>query len=449
MPETINGIGTWYYGKKNKRVREDTCEHCGNYAELTSYDTRNFVVFLYIPLIPLGRFRVVDQCGSCTKHYAVPLAEWNEQKQDAVGEAARALERDPWNSESAMELVRSCCGYHDRESLARHEARIDQALSNDASGMAFLGSAYEYFREPEKAEGAFRKSLMLKDDPGVRHSLGALLIDQHRPTEAKEFVWHLLTPSDGNDFTVLYFLIEAYQAKGMHGQAGEVLDAMSHSVPGLENDKIFQKYRKRVAKHGGGTKPIASPLRKGKPLGYDNSRTVWVSVAVGVALIGVGGFFLFQKTQRADVYLVNGLDRAYNVRIADETHYLAPLATIEITIPRRTALVAVVPEQEIGWPATVELSLATNFWSTLWERRTYVVNPDRTAVIVWEQTEYRVNPTEGENPTRVHLGRGLHSFNNLDYVFEEFPEEITLDSAHSTERRDRIWRIFDLEPSDA
>lgn len=95
MPQTINGIGTLYYGKKNKHVREDTCEHCENYAELTSYDTRNFVVFIYIPLIPLGRFRVVDQCGSCTKHYAVPLAEWNEQKQDAVGEAVRALERDP------------------------------------------------------------------------------------------------------------------------------------------------------------------------------------------------------------------------------------------------------------------------------------------------------------------------------------------------------------------
>ena len=449
MPQTFNGIGTWYYGKKNKHVRDDTCEHCGNYTELTSYDTRNFVVFVYIPIIPLGRFRVVDECGACTKHYAVPLAEWDEQKKDAVGEAVSALERDPWNSENAMELVRTCAGYHDRESLARHESGIDQALSNDASGMAFLGSAYEYFKEPEKAEGAYRKSLTLKDDPGVRHSLGILLINQRRPAEAKEFVWHLLTPSDDDDFTTLYFLVEAYQAQGMHREASKVLDAMSQNVGGLENDEIFQKYRKRVSKRAGSTRPLASPLMKGKPLGYDNSRTVLTSAAVIVAVVSVAGFFLFQETQRLDVYLVNGLDRAYNVRISGETHHLAPLATIEITIPRRAELPAEVSEQEIGWPATVNLSMTTNFWSSLFERRTYVVNPDRTAVIVWEQTEYRVNPTDGENPTRVHLRRGLHSFDNLDYVFEEFPDEITLDSAQSTERRDRIWRIFDLEPTDA
>ena len=68
MPQTFNGIGTWYYGKKNKHQREDTCEHCGNYDYLSSYDTTNFVMFLYIPIIPLGRSRVVDECSACTKH---------------------------------------------------------------------------------------------------------------------------------------------------------------------------------------------------------------------------------------------------------------------------------------------------------------------------------------------------------------------------------------------
>lgn len=449
MPQTFNGIGTWYYGKKNKHTREATCEHCNTYTELTSYDTTNFVVVVYIPIIPLGRFRVVDQCSACTKHYSVPLKEWNEQKHGEVGEAAAALERDPWNSEAAMELIRTCAGYHDHESLARHEAAIDQALSNDASGMAFLASAYEYFKEPTKGEGAYRKSLMLTDDPSVHHQLGLLLINQNRPAEAKEHLWHLLTQPTDDDLTTLYFLVEAFQASGMHREAGEVLNAMARDVPNLAHDPTFQKYKKRVQKHVGSHKRLASPLMKGKPLGYDNSRTVLITVVVVILVAAGASFLLYQQTQRADVYLVNGIDRAYTVRIADETHHLAPLATTEITIPRRAELIAEASEQELGWPATVDITMATNFWSALFEKRTYVINPDRTAVIIWEQTEYRVDPFERENPTRVHIGRGLHTFDNLHYIFKEFPDEITLSSGQSAERRDRIWRFFDAEPSSA
>ena len=192
-----------------------------------------------------------------------------------------------------MELVRTCAGYHDHESLARHEAGIDQALPNDAAGQAFLASAYEYFDNPQKAEGAYRKSLMLQDDPSVRHQLAVLLLNQSRPAEAKEYLWHLLAADA--DPAPLYFLVESFQAKGMHREAGEVLNAMARDIPGIASDAIFQKYKKRVHKRAGSTKPLASPLMKGKPLGYDNSRTVLVAVAVVVLVAGVAGFFSYDK----------------------------------------------------------------------------------------------------------------------------------------------------------
>ena len=57
MPSTVNGIGTWYYGKDNLVTRNDRCEFCGNYGELKSYDTTLYFVVVFIPLIPLGRKR--------------------------------------------------------------------------------------------------------------------------------------------------------------------------------------------------------------------------------------------------------------------------------------------------------------------------------------------------------------------------------------------------------
>ena len=68
MPYTFNGIGTWYYGKKNLHDLQDTCEHCGAYANLSSYDTTKYFVFVYLPILPLGKYRVLNDCDECRQH---------------------------------------------------------------------------------------------------------------------------------------------------------------------------------------------------------------------------------------------------------------------------------------------------------------------------------------------------------------------------------------------
>ena len=48
MPSTVNGIGTHYYGKKNRSVRQGVCNACHRQVQLESYDTRLFFVFVFI-----------------------------------------------------------------------------------------------------------------------------------------------------------------------------------------------------------------------------------------------------------------------------------------------------------------------------------------------------------------------------------------------------------------
>ena len=55
MPQVINGIGTWYWGKRNIHAIQSQCQHCGHIGELLSYDTRAYFVVLFIPIIPLRR----------------------------------------------------------------------------------------------------------------------------------------------------------------------------------------------------------------------------------------------------------------------------------------------------------------------------------------------------------------------------------------------------------
>ena len=51
MPYSINGIGTAYYGKREK-------------AEDGSYITTLWVILVFIPLLPIGSYRVVETIKS-------------------------------------------------------------------------------------------------------------------------------------------------------------------------------------------------------------------------------------------------------------------------------------------------------------------------------------------------------------------------------------------------
>ena len=65
MPQTVNGVGTHYYGRKDASNRIGTCGHCHAHGQLNSYTTRLWFVIVFIPIIPLKRVRVLDECLRC------------------------------------------------------------------------------------------------------------------------------------------------------------------------------------------------------------------------------------------------------------------------------------------------------------------------------------------------------------------------------------------------
>src|SRR5690348_9900907 len=94
MPSTINGIGTWYWGKRNILTRNGSCEFCGSYRQLTSYDTTLYFTVFFIPIVPLGRKRVLNQCPGCSRHRAIPLKKWEQQKTESLMAAIEAWQQD-------------------------------------------------------------------------------------------------------------------------------------------------------------------------------------------------------------------------------------------------------------------------------------------------------------------------------------------------------------------
>ena len=76
MPTIVNGIGTWYCGKRRIHRVKSGCSQCGAFAELESYDTTLYFVIFMVPIIPLGQKRILESCPSCQRHKIVKLKDW-------------------------------------------------------------------------------------------------------------------------------------------------------------------------------------------------------------------------------------------------------------------------------------------------------------------------------------------------------------------------------------
>src|SRR2546421_7216499 len=104
MPQVVNGCGTWYYGKKNVERHQGVCRACHRMATLESYDTRLYVVIVFIPIIPLAKKRIIEQCSVCRRHLAMPYSQWQsvQQRSDAALVAYRNSPRDAQLAEDAL-----------------------------------------------------------------------------------------------------------------------------------------------------------------------------------------------------------------------------------------------------------------------------------------------------------------------------------------------------------
>jgi len=168
MPQTLNGVGTHYYGRKAALERPGTCPACRKPGTLTSYDTRLWFVILFIPIIPLGRKRIIDQCSRCRRHYAAPLAEWEASKRKAMEEGMRkALDR-PQDFRAQAELHRTCLQFGEWEKADQIRERLKTEFPNEAQVALHLAFAESYRGNFEEAQRHLERAGEL--DPSIKQS---------------------------------------------------------------------------------------------------------------------------------------------------------------------------------------------------------------------------------------------------------------------------------------
>src|SRR6058998_1502794 len=114
VPYTLNGIGTHYYGAGNRSARLDVCRSCGRSATLSSYDTREWICVVFIPLIPLRKYRILNDCSSCRRHHRIAANEFAQKLAEVTAPLRGQMRHSPQDPEPQIALVRALIGWEMR-----------------------------------------------------------------------------------------------------------------------------------------------------------------------------------------------------------------------------------------------------------------------------------------------------------------------------------------------
>jgi tetratricopeptide (TPR) repeat protein len=427
MPTLINGCGTWYLGKRRIHRVKMVCPSCQSFAELESYDTTLFFVIFMIPIIPLGKKRILESCPACQRHRIVKLADWEAGKSKAFGDVLDKLRANPDDRETIQMALALATVYQDEQAFDKLADVLVGQRTDDAEIQAQLGAAYEYFSRWSDAETAFTRSLAIEPHDDTRERLAVCTIKLGRPEEAIAHLRHVFDQKDPQKAWLIFWLIEGCMAKGMHEQALDLMDIRDRVFPDLAREKSYKQQRRTAEKNKTTGKRIRSVyvhesakagFREGTGLGFKWPKYVAASVFVALLAFYLG--VAIYRGQSRRVYLVNGWTKPYAVSVNGQSHQLFPGAQTAIDVAEGDVSV-----EMTGAPdGQQSVAVATPFFSRPFRRPVFVLNPDRCALLTREETVYSSNPENAENPPEFSGGKLLHEFKGVDYEFEEFPPQL-------------------------
>jgi tetratricopeptide (TPR) repeat protein len=429
MPTVVNGIGTWYYGRRRIHRRKGTCAFCRRVVELESHDTTLYFCVFFVPLIPLGQKRILDQCPVCRRHRVTSLAQWEASKAADIARLLEKLQQDPDDRDTILSGLALATAYQDPALLDKLADSLAKHRTDDPAIQAQLGAAYDYFARHAEAEAAYRAALAVDDTPEVRRRLALTLLKQGRPGEAQPYLRHILDERVGEDAGMLFLLAEGYQAEGQHQEALDFMDQRDAVFPALAATKEWQRQRKtseRYLHSGKKVRPTyldQSPragYREGSPWAVYIPRIIAPALVLGLLCWYLGAALWLGQAR--PVFLVNGTERPYTVAVNGRDYALAAGAATPVRVTEGEVTVAF--RDGNPPPEPVRCRVETPFFSRPFGRHTFVINPDQLALVVRDEAVYAANPGQDHTPAEFHVGRPFYAFEGIDYEFAPFPDSV-------------------------
>jgi tetratricopeptide (TPR) repeat protein len=394
--------------------------------ELSDYETTYFFVVLFVPLIPLGKKQVFADCPRCRRHRVMPLAEWQRIEEQSLSQGAKSLGENPDDPHTALELLRSFSAFQRYEEAEKLATGMQTQYDDHAEVQTAIGHWHEYRNRPGEAAQCFRQAHQL--EPGnlaAKCGVVRSLLREGNTGAAQALVDSAPPVPAASDVSLFIDLGRAHQREGNHPAALTAFWAALEAAPKLREDSGFRKLVRTSEKQVPGQ---PSMLRGWSPGGR------WLAIGGSVAalFLGVMAYLNYHIATHRELHVVNG----FEVPLAVQLDQRQPLTVkphertvVAMTEGVHHALVTHDGKKLIDEP----FEMGTDYLSRWFSSPVFVYNAAGGAPLAWEETTYAVNPVD-EGAATVALRPGLVQYDDVDFVFEEFPATIKLEGGKSVKR---------------
>lgn len=435
MPSTVNGIGTHYYGKKNLASRSATCPHCHAQVVLSSYDTRLFFVVIFVPIISLGRKRIIDQCPRCTRHWAMPMHEYEQRRQQTLEETLRRYDENPTRDE-AITVHGTLVAFHQIDSAAKFRQATD---ATDVDLQVTFAAQLDGAGYTDAASPLYEQLLQQQPElEAARAGVALRRIAAGRLDEARQLLDFLTVPGAARDHALapLERLAYAYEKQRRPAEAWEACSHLLRELPNLADVPVFRRFVAKLERTVLPPQSLLPPDRRPAwKRWFGGDAPIWnkkilvpaILLTLLVTALGVNEY----RRRHRTLHVVNGYGDPVTMVIDGGP---------PVSVARDAAFTLVEGTHEVAWSGPSEgrqaVDLQTGFW-TRWTRYpAWVLNIDGVAPLVEQTVIYATNPVP--STSQGLLGEKFVMRSHVDYAFTAPPAEMELSNAHDQVQKQRL-----------
>ena len=425
----VNGCGTTYYGKKNIQTRPGPCPHCGHAVELKSYETRKWFVIVLIPIIPLGRLRIIDYCSVCTRHFMMESDKWETSKQLEVSGAQEKYRTNP-TPEAAIDAHQQMMNYHQLEDAAVFRKVMREKYPDNAKVHSYLGAVMERFGQSDEATASYTRAFELRPDmPDARIGVARGYIRSGKLAEARALLDFMEKPGAAQLYSLepLDTLAREYQKAERHEDALALFAIIQKELPHMNDQGWFRELIKKSEK---ALKRAESQIPKkkfswkeifaaGNP---SNARTILgIGIILGLVALGMVISNEFIRRHRT-LHIVSNFSKYATVKISGGGEFNNIKGKDEMTLKegRYHASISGPISQE------VDFEISSGYWARWFRDPAWVLNLGGESILTLVHAHYSANDPQ---PPDYHFlyGETFISLPEVNHLFTELPKSVSVD----------------------